>query len=393
MSAGRSAWKERLRRAAPYLVAAAWLGLGFANLLRGVDHPGVEYRPWAFRNHSYSDLLAMSGDRYLRGGRPLPYLDDRIEYPVLLGFVLWAPSFLPGGQRGHFTGSVLFLGLCLLASVGLLRRLPGANAWWLAATPAIAYCGALNWDLLPIALLLAALLALQQARPVRAGALAALGISAKLWPVALVPAALSDLVSRRRGSELGRAAAAFLAVTLAVNLPLALRAPGNWSWFFRFNGGRSAENSIWEVLRVSDPVLLNGLAFGLLAAAAAAAAVAAWRAPEAVRPRAVSLGTALVLVVWIATNKVWSPQYALYAFTAGALVSAPAWLFAVLSVVSAVDYHLAFEVRTDRGLFRFFDGWYYGEEVVRSIVYGLLAAWLLREMVRARAAVARAAAP
>ena len=74
--------RDRLRRAAPYLVATAWLVLGWAFLVRGVEHPGVAYRPWAFRHHASSDLLAMTGDRYLAGGRPLPYLEDRVPQGV-----------------------------------------------------------------------------------------------------------------------------------------------------------------------------------------------------------------------------------------------------------------------------------------------------------------------
>jgi hypothetical protein len=385
-------WSERLRRAAPFLVALAWLGLGYANLVRGAEHPGVAYRPWAFRHHSYSDLLAMSGDRYLHGGRPLPYLEDSIEYPVLLGLALWAPSFLPGGQLVHFTASVALLGLFLLAAVAALRRLPGASPWWLAATPALAYYGALNWDLIPIALLLSAVVAHERGRPAAAGALAALGVSAKLWPAALVPPAAADLAGRRRIADLGLAALSFAAVTLAVNLPFALAAPERWSWFLRFNAGRAAENSVWEALRLRDPAVLNLLSGLLLAAAAAAAARAAWRSADDRRARAVRLGTALTLAVWVATNKVWSPQYALYAFAAGALVSAPAWLFAVLAAVSAVDYHLAFEVRAGRGAFSFFDGWYYAEELVRTGAYALLVGWLLRELRATRACLPEAAA-
>jgi len=368
--------RERLRNAAPYLVATAWMALGWAFLVRGVEHPGVDYRPWAFRNHAYSDLLAMTGDRYLNGGRPLPYVEDRIEYPVLLGAAIWAPSFLPGGQRVHFTASVVGLWLCLLASIALLRRLPGASPWWLAGTPAIAYFGALNWDLLPIALLLAAVLAAERDRPAGAGALAALGVSAKLWPVALLPAAIGEMAGRRSFGALARAGGAFLAVTLALNLPVALAAPENWAWFWRFNGSRSAENSIWEVLRVKDPAVLNAFAAAFLLAAALAAAAGAWRAAPASRARAVRIGTALVLVAWVATNKVWSPQYALNAFAAGALVAGPRWLFVALAAVSVVDYHLAFEVRAGRSLFWFFDGWYYAEEVIRTAAYAAFAAWL-----------------
>jgi hypothetical protein len=372
--------RERLRSAAPYLVATAWMALGWAFLVRGVEHPGVAYRPWAFRSHAYSDLLSMTGDRYLHGGRPLPYVEDRIEYPVLLGLALWAPSFLPGGQVAHFTASVVGLWLCLLAAIALLRRLPGASPWWLAGTPAIAYFGALNWDLLPIALLLAAVLAAERDRPAAAGLLSALGVSAKLWPVALLPGAIGGLAGRRRFGDLARAGGAFLAVTLAVNLPVALAAPDSWAWFWRFNGARSAENSVWEVVGVKDPEVLNVAVGMFVLAAAVAAAVMAHRAAPASRARAVRLGTALVLVAWVATNKVWSPQYALYAFAAGALVAGPRWLFLALAAVSVLDYHLAFEVRAGRNLFWFFDAWYYGEEVLRSAIYAAFAAWLVFEL-------------
>jgi hypothetical protein len=161
---------------------------------------------------------------------------------------------------------------------------------------------------------------------------------------------------------------------------VAVAAPSGWAWFWRFNAGRRAENSVWEVLCLSDPALLNAIATALLAAASVAAAGLAWRAAPGARARAVRLGTALVLVAWVATNKVWSPQYALYAFAAGALVAAPRWLFLPLVAVSVVDYHLAFEVRAERGLFWFFDGWYYAEEVLRTAIYGVLLAWIAVEL-------------
>lgn len=376
---------QRIPRWAPYAVATLWLALGYVNLVRGVAHPGVAYRPWAFSHHAYSDILALSGDRYLQGGRPIPYLEDPVEYPVLIGVALWAPSHLPGGQLVHFTASYLFLAMCLFASVAMLARIPGASPWWLAGTPALVYYAGLNWDLLPIALLVASALALSRGRPAAAGALSALGAAAKLWPLAIVPPAAVAFLARRDGRSLARGAAAFAATLLLVNLPFALAAPAGWSWFARYNRDRSAENSIWEALGSWSPPALNAATLLLLALAALIAAGAAFRSREEERDRAVRLGTGLVLVVWIATNKVYSPQYALYAFAAGALVSAPAWMFLVLSAVAAADYHLAFEVRSGRGLFAFFDRTYYAEEVVRTLAYAALCAFLVAGMIRAAA--------
>lgn len=180
---------------------------------------------------------------------------------------------------------------------------------------------------------------------------------------------------------------------LIVNLPIALLAPRGWTWFWRFNARRGAENSIWELLRQSprlrrlafDAAFLNAVTLGLLAAAVAFSVWAAYQAAArdgGAGTRAVRLGTALVIVVWIATSKVWSPQYALWAFAAGALAAAPGWLFAVHAFLATLDYHVAFEARASRGLIRYFDAVYTAEEVLRFVGYLLLAAWIARGLWR-----------
>ena len=363
-------------------LALVWLAIGYANVARGAAHAGAGYRFWGFQHHCYSDVIALHGDRYLGGGRPLPYLEDRIEYPVLLGVALWLASFAPGGALGHFTATYLFLSACLVVALLALARTPGAAPWWLGATPAIVYYAGLNWDLLPIALLALAVLAEQVARPAASGTLAALGVSTKLFPAAFVPAALGALALRPPRRALARFSVALVAVLLALNLPFALAAPDAWGWFFRYNAARGAENSIWEALAVPRGPLLEVLGLAPLAVAAAAsfsaAALAARRGGDAAR--AVRLGTALVLVVWIATNKVFSPQYALYGFLAGALAAAPLPLFLALSAVSIADFHLAFEVRA-----RSWEPWFRDRlvepgHVVRTLLWLVLAAWIARAL-------------
>jgi hypothetical protein len=379
------------RRSTALAIALAllWLAIGYANIARGAGHAGAGYRFWAFQHHCYSDVIAMHGDRYLGGGRPLPYREDRIEYPVLLGLALWLPSFVPGGALAHFTATYLFLAACLLAALLALARIPGAAPWWLGATPALVYYAGLNWDLFPIALLALAILAQGSGRPGASGALAGLGASAKLFPGALVPPAAAALASVR-GAGLLRFLSALAATLLLVNLPVALWAPEGWSWFFRYNSGRGAENSIWEALRVERGPALEVLSFGPLVLAALLGALASARAARGGDSgRAVRLATALALVVWIATNKVYSPQYALYGFLAGALAAAPLPLFLALTAVSAADYHLAFEVRA-----RSWDPWFRDRlvepgHVVRTLLWLVLAGYIARELWRS----ARATAP
>ena len=387
-----------LPRWLPFVVASVWLALGWANLVRGAAHPGVPYRPWAFDHHSYSDLLAMAGDRYFHGGRPIPYLEDRIEYPPLLGLALWLPSFAPGGPAVYFTVGYAFLAACGFVAIALLARMGGASPWWLAATPALAYYGGLNWDLLPIALLLGSVVAFERGRHGAAGSLVALGASAKLWPVSLVPPAVFALLRRRDLAGLWRGAWAAVAVFAAVNLPVAVAALDGWSWFWRFNAARGAENSIWEILRLSptlaplaaDAVFLDAVTAGLLAGAAAFAAWGAYRAGPGSGVRPVRLATAFVIVAWIGTSKVWSPQYALWACAAGALAAAPGWLFVVHAVLASFDYHVAFETRASRGLIHYLDAVYTAEEVLRFAGYALLGAWIARELWRSARASMRA---
>jgi uncharacterized membrane protein len=337
----------------------------------------------------------MGGDRYFHGGRPTPYLDDRVEYPPLLALALWLPSFASREPALYFTAAYAALAALALLTVRALARIPGASPWWFAGSAGLAYYTGLNWDHLPIALTAGAVLALERARPARAGAWLALGASAKLFPAALLPGVLGALARRRAWAALAAGAAAFLLVTAAVNAPVALAAPRNWSWFWRFNGGRHAENSVWEILRhfpslkplALDARFMNAVTLALLAAAAAFAAWGAWRASaagaaEAAASRAVRLALGVVLVTWVATNKVYSPQYALYVSLAGALVAAPWPLFWAVSAISAIDYHVAFETRSSRGIIRYFDAVYTAEELVRTAIFAALVAWLARELVR-----------
>ncbi len=387
----------RRSRLAVAALCLLWLGLGLANVARGLDAVGPDYWRWAFAHHSYSDLLTLYSPRYLGGAHPLPYLADRIEYPPLLGLALWLPSFAPGGPAGYLLVSALFLAACLAVTLRALALLPGASPWWLAATPALGYFAFLNWDLLPMALLALAMLALERGRTGRSGALAALGVAAKLFPAALVPAALGGLASGRRAPAL-RWMVIAAGLLVAINLPLALFAFDGWSWFFRYNAARGAENSLWHALGGPSGRLLDLASLGPVALAGLFAGWCAWTAGRrgGDAARAARLGTAFTLVTWIALNKVWSPQYALYGFLAGALVAAPGWLFAALTAVSIADYHLEFEVRARDWSSWFVETLVKPSELLRTGLWLVLAAWIAAALWREATATApppRAGAP
>ncbi len=347
-----------------FAVALLLLTIGFVNVSRGLDHPGREYRAPALTNGSYSDLLALSGDRYLEGEHPVPYVDDRIEYPVILGFVIWLPSWAPGGQFGYLLVSALLLAACLLWSVASLRRIPGSNPWLLAATPAIATFGLLNWDLIGIAFMLAGIAAYD--REVRSGVFIGLGVATKLFPIAAIPGLLR--VIKRPVRWLAAAAG----IALVINVPVAIVAFDNWQWFFKFSSERPPDFAIWNALSITSIGFINAASLALLGAAALVA-LRHGRTPAAAR-----LGTALVIAVWMTFNKVGSPQYSLWLFAAAAMVGAPWSIFAALVAVAMFDFSLELWLMPRHALaLRPLVG---AMVVLRTAAAAALAWWCLRQL-------------
>ena len=131
-------------------------------------------------------------------------------------------------------------------------------------------------------------------------------------------------------------AAAAVVVWAAFNLPVAVLAPDNWSWFFVFSRARAANpESLWNIaLDLSDNRLLDGpLAGGevptLLNAAVAVSLLAfgagiLWLVLAApVRPRVAQVAFLLV-AGFLLLNKVYSPQYSLWLLPL-AVLARPRW--------------------------------------------------------------------
>lgn len=156
-----------------------------------------------------------------------------------------------------------------------------------------------------------------------AGALLGLGTAAKLYPALLLgPLALLCL----RAGRMRHFSAVLLGAVvswLAVNLPVALNYPQAWSEFFTMNASRGPEwDSVYFLSSVIAPTgswwsddqgqatgLLNGLSLALFVLCCLAIGYLALAAPR--RPRFAQLAF-LVIVAFLLTNKVYSPQYALW---------------------------------------------------------------------------------
>jgi uncharacterized membrane protein len=272
----------------------------------------------------YSDIVPLLGSEQLTGGR-LPFVqpcEDRgiqcDEYPVLSMYAMrlaaWASSSLPG----YFWANVILLSIAAVAVALCLYLLVGARALVFAAAPTLLVYAFMNWDLYAVAFATAATLAYLRRRDGWSGALLGLGAAAKIYPTLLVvPFVLGRFRERRPdgGIHLAWAAAG---AWLIVNVPFAIAAPSGWFEFFRYNATRPADwDSLWFVVHhrltgemyfPSSPAM--NLGSGALFLALCAALWLVRRRIEPDFPRWTFCFP--VIVAFLLTNKVYSPQYGLW---------------------------------------------------------------------------------
>ena len=306
----------------------------------------------------YSDALPFWGLRGVAAGQ-LPYLEARIEYPVLTGALIWLEGLVVrtiGGARGDAFDFLLVVSIVnaalAFAVLWMMERaqVPRLRRWWWAgAPPLILYLGH-NWDMLAVALAIVAFLAARRNEAMSGAALAAIGTAAKLFPVLLLPllglGALfraGESWSRRIGSAalLSLVAIAFWAM---LNAPIALRAFDNWSEFYTFSrerGGTAA--AMWEIMATqgwwaSDIAARNLWSFVIFAGGATAIVLIGWRrhgdAPWVLFTP--------VLAWFLLTNKVYSPQFDLWLYPFLLLTSRRLWPVAWFVVGDLAAYWAEF---------------------------------------------------
>jgi uncharacterized membrane protein len=316
---------ERLGRNGPYWALAFTCLLGWLFKAQcGAAWTGAEQ----YVTGCYSDAVPFWGLRGVAAGQ-VPYLEARMEYPVLTGALIWAEGLatrLLNGARADAADfltivtlvnavlALLVLEMMRAVGVGLARQYA-----WALAPPIVLYLGH-NWDMLAVTLAVAAVLAAARGEGVRGSALAALGGAAKLFPVLLLP--LLGLRALLRAGQPWRAriaGAAWLVLVAvaawgAVNAPVAWLAPANWREFYAFSAARTGTaGSVWTLLDDlgwwrTGIAARNLWSFVLFAGGAAVIVAAGWRRHRA-RPWLLFMP---VLAWFLLTNKVYSPQFDLW---------------------------------------------------------------------------------
>jgi uncharacterized membrane protein len=395
------------------LVVAGLAGSGLGLLSKaacraGAWNIGIEQ----YQAHCYTDIYPLYYTEGLSAGK-VPYVGHPVEYPVLIGAAMQAAAWVVSPindalirGREFFDVTVVLLTLFAVAAVLATAYLAGPSRRWtallVALSPAVILAAFINWDLIAMSLATLGLAAWAGRRGVLAGILIGLAVATKFYPVFLLgPLFLLCLRAGRLRAfwvTAGSAAGAWL----AVNLPVAIGAPGGWSTFYRFNASRGADwGSIWYFFETEHwPVVgsmplstLNAvslLLFGVACLLIGALALAASR-----RPRLPQL-CFLVIAAFLLFNKVWSPQYVIWlaplAVLARPRLGAYAlWQVAEIGYFLAIWAYLITIVAGPHAPGGIGTGLYFTALLARFGTVALLSGLVVRDILRPQADVVRTA--
>lgn len=242
---------QRIRAAlawAPLAVTAILLWIGWT-----IKRPCLDPATWpgggVWRARCYSDLHFIYEARHVHD--QWPYAQAMNEYPPVTAFWQALLGRVSPDVQTFIVLNTLALGLLALAVTVMLMRMDPRRVWLWAAAPAVALYYGFNWDLLAVAPATAGLILWNRGRVGWGGALIALGACAKWYPAVLLPILGMALIRRERGlgPQGWRFGLASVGVLAAVNLPVALWAPGGYAQTYRFHAERSATSeSHWNVV-------------------------------------------------------------------------------------------------------------------------------------------------
>ncbi|MET0799664.1 MAG: hypothetical protein ABWZ53_00630 [Actinomycetota bacterium] len=344
-----------------------------------------------YRLLCYTDVVPLLDTEQLRGSR-LPFLDPCApselncdEYPVVTMYVMRLAASIAGDQYTPFywVNALLLTGFAVATAV-MLYVANGSRALYFALAPTLLVYGTVNWDLVAVAFATGGLLAFFLHRDRVAGISLGLGAATKLYPALLVVLLAVQRLRERRPDDAIVMSWTAVGTWLLVNLPFAIVAPTAWFTFFRFNTDRPADfDSLWYIgcrhLDVCPSVrainLLSLLLF--LGSAAAVWAMKARRHPSFPRW---SLGLPL-LIVFLLTNKVYSPQYGLWLLPWFALTLPHLWTFVAFSLADVAVFATRFSwFGTMQGTSGATQGMFEAAVLVRTVVLvWCIVLWMRRE--------------
>jgi uncharacterized membrane protein len=244
-----------------------------------------------------------------------------------------------------FRVTSVVLAVFALLSLALLWRITRVQwrLFFFALAPSLVLYAFHNWDLFAVFLMCAGLVAFQRRADGLTGLALGLGAAAKVFPGLILPA-LALARRRETGKIPGRMIVTAVGSFVAVNVPFAIINRAGWwaPWKFQSNRFPNFETSWYNVYRHLASHFgnfWNNTYPGFTSYASAGLFLAGvtwllWSESRRAhfRPYATSFG---ILLIWLLTAKVYSPQYALWVLPFFVLVEIPWGGFLAFTVTDA----------------------------------------------------------
>ena len=400
---------------ASVLIAASVLAMVLAFAEKVPCRAGAwNYDVKKYQDFCYTDIYPLYYSEGLYS-KQVPYSGHPVEYPVLIGGAMQAVAWLVRNVdvairgREFYDVTAVLLALCAVAAVLATARAAGPDRRWqallVALSPALILNAFVNWDLIAMALTALGIAAWAARRGVWAGVLLGLGVATKFYPLVVLGALLLLCLRAGRLREFAKTFAAAALAWLAVNLPVMIVALPGWATFYVYSKDRGADwGSVWYMfqhfnlskLGNSQLSVLNEMSAAALIVAFAAIALLALAAPR--RPRLPQL-CFLLLAAFLMTNKVWSPQYVIWLLPLAVLARPRLWPYLLWQLAEVGYYfgiwaYLIFQYRIDgntvTGYQGISTGWYFALLAARFLTVGLLAAYVVRDILYSERDVVRA---
>jgi hypothetical protein len=279
----------------------------------------------------------------------LPYRDVKFEYPPLAVPLIGLPKLVTIGSYKLGFGLIqLAFALGLMAACVLAARVTGGDerraAFGIAITPFLA--GALirgYFDVAPIALTVAALVAILYDRVKLGFGLLALAVMTKGFPLVVAPVALAWLLGRGQRRQAIEGLATLVVIAGVLGLAVLAFSPGGAWYAIHYQTARplEIESTPATMLYVWDWLFgQRGRTFGSFGSInlghagsgfvtvlcglllLASIALLVYRAARQNQPRALVLASLAAVAAFAAFGKVFSPQYVVWLFPLIALGAA-----------------------------------------------------------------------
>ena len=305
---------------------------------------------YQYRTLCYNDIFSLYTFRHL-DEKPFPYVqgdgkfdNDRLkngtigeagdlEYPVLTGVLIGVVAEVTHNGIAFFHATAVILAVLALLSVALMWPMlrDTRRIFYFAIAPSLILYTFHNWDLLAVLLMCVGLRAFHHRSDGWAGTALGLGAAAKVFPGLIVPALV---LARRRetGKVSWRMIGTAIGSFVVVNVPFAVIDRAGWwaPWKFQSTRFPNFETSWYNVYRhlashfgnfwfKTYPGLTSEFSAALFVGGAL---LLLWAESKRAkfRPYATSFG---ILLIWLLSAKVYSPQYALWLLPFFALVEIP----------------------------------------------------------------------